>query len=144
MNNPNPNMNMPNPNANVPSGYTAPQTLPVIVLDDIAQAGNYPVNPGSSTIFMNFAMTEMRMRSRDMSGFPTGETVGAVSLALAIDGSADNTTIMTATPAAVEELFNVGRCVSMSIWNGCCESVAVQNVGTTPVTVNAPRISINR
>lgn len=36
MNNPNPNMNMPNPNANVPSGYTAPQTLPVIVLDDIA------------------------------------------------------------------------------------------------------------
>lgn len=77
-------------------------------------------------------------------GVPTGETVGAVSLALAIDGSADNTTIMTATPAAVEELFNVGRCVSMSIWNGCCESVAVQNVGTTPVTVNAPRISINR
>lgn len=70
MNNPNPNMNMPNPNANVPTGYTAPQTLPVIVLDNIAQAGNYPVNPGSSTIFMNFAMTEMRMRSRDMSGFP--------------------------------------------------------------------------
>lgn len=77
-------------------------------------------------------------------GVPTGETVGAVSLALAIDGSADNTTVMTATPAAVEELFNVGRCVSMSIWNGCCESLAVQNVGTIPVTVNAPRISINR
>ncbi len=70
MNNPNPNMNITGANQNTPSGYTAPQTLPVIVLDDIALAGNYPVNPGSSTIFMNFAMTEMRMRSRDMSGFP--------------------------------------------------------------------------
>lgn len=77
-------------------------------------------------------------------GVPTGETVGAVSLALGIDGSPDNTTIMTATPAAVEEFFNVGRCVSMTVWNGCCETLAVQNVGATPVAVNAPRISINR
>lgn len=68
MNNSNPNMNVPGQNTSV--AYNAPQSIQVIVLDDISQAGNYQVNPGGSTIFMNFAMTEMRMRTRDMSGFP--------------------------------------------------------------------------
>lgn len=58
------------PGQNTSSVYNAPQSIQVIVLDDISQAGNYQVNPGGSTIFMNFAMTEMRMRTRDMSGFP--------------------------------------------------------------------------
>lgn len=77
-------------------------------------------------------------------GVPTGETVGPVSLAIAIDGSADSSTVMTVTPAAVEELFNVSREAELEIWNGCCETVAIQNVGTIPVTVNAPLISIKR
>jgi len=68
MNNSNPNMNV--QGQNVQGVYNTPQSFQVLVLDDISQAGNYQVSPGCSTIFMNFAMTEMRMRTRDMSGFP--------------------------------------------------------------------------
>ena len=58
------------PNQGPSQVYNAPQSIPVIVLDDISQAGSYQVNPGGSTLFLNFAMTEMRMRARDTSGFP--------------------------------------------------------------------------
>ena len=77
-------------------------------------------------------------------GVPTGETVGAVSLAVAIDGSPDMSKVMTVNPAAVEEVFNVSRDMDLSVWRGCGGTVIIQNVGTTPVTVNAPDISIRR
>jgi len=54
---------------------------------------------------------------------PTGGTVGAISVAIAIDGSTIPSSTMTVTPAAVEEYFNVSRAINAQIWRGCCETI---------------------
>jgi len=46
--------------------------------------------------------------------------VGAISLALAIEGEAIPATTMTVTPAAVEEFFNVSSAVFVDVPRGCC------------------------
>ena len=75
---------------------------------------------------------------------PTGETVGAVSLALAISGEALQSTTMTATPAAVEEFFNVFGSVFIDVPRGCCSTVSVQNISTIPVDVQNANLIVER
>lgn len=75
---------------------------------------------------------------------PTGGTPGPISLAFAIDGSTEAESIMTVTPAAVEEPFNVGRVTNIPIWIGCCETVTVRNVSDQPITVSNANIVFNR
>lgn len=66
---------------------------------------------------------------------PTGETVGPISVALSIDGATMPSTQMIATPAAVEEFFNVSRATNVQIWAGCCESFSVRNTSEIPILV---------
>ena len=51
---------------------------------------------------------------------PTGETVEAISLAIAIDGEAVPSTTMIVTPAAVDQYFNVQASVFIDVTRGCC------------------------
>ena len=67
----------------------------------------------------------------------TGGTAGEISLALSLDGSTLPDSIMTVTPAAVEEFFNVSRTINVDIWNGCCETIMVRNITEQPITVRA-------
>jgi hypothetical protein len=66
---------------------------------------------------------------------PTGETVGPISVALSIDGATMPSTQMIATPAAVEEFFNVSRATNVQIWAGCCESFSIRNTSEIPILV---------
>lgn len=75
---------------------------------------------------------------------PTGGTVGEISLALAIDGSTEAESIMTVTPAAVENSFNVGRTTSVPIFSNCCQTVTLRNVSDQPITVSGANIVISR
>lgn len=75
---------------------------------------------------------------------PTGETVGEISLAIAIDGATDATTSMKVTPAAVEEFFNVGRSTNIPIWCGCCETVSIRNTSNIPILVDNPNLVFTR
>lgn len=75
---------------------------------------------------------------------PTGETVGAISLALTIDGATVPSSQMIVTPAAVEEFFNVSRAINVDIWNGCCETVAVRNTSSIPILVQNANIIFSR
>lgn len=58
---------------------------------------------------------------------PTGETVGEVSLAITADGGILGGSIMRATPAAVEEFFNVSTQHYVDV-PYCCGSVGIANV----------------
>lgn len=72
---------------------------------------------------------------------PTGGTVEAISLALAIDGEVDPSSIMTFTPAAVGELGNVGAEIIVSVPAICrCASVSVRNVSAQAVEVQNANI----
>lgn len=74
----------------------------------------------------------------------TGGTVGAISLALALDGEALNGSVMTVTPAAVSEFFNVSTQHYIDVPCGCCVTVTVQNVGTSAVDVDNPNLTAVR
>lgn len=72
---------------------------------------------------------------------PTGGTVEAISLALAIDGETDPSSIMTVTPAAAEELWNVGAEIIVSVpWICRCASVSVRNVSDQAIEVSNANI----
>lgn len=71
---------------------------------------------------------------------PTGGTVGEISLAIQVDNATVPTSTMTATPAAVEEFFNVSRAVNVPVWRGCCQTLTVTNVSNQPVLVQNANI----
>lgn len=68
---------------------------------------------------------------------PTGGTVGAIAIAIAIDGEPLMTSRAIVTPAAVENYFNVTSTAIIDVPKGCCENVSVDcvaaaNDGATP------------
>lgn len=68
---------------------------------------------------------------------PTGGTVEEIQLAIAVDGVIDPSSVMSFTPAAVETAGNVGSSIIVSVPSICgCDSVAVVNASTQPITVN--------
>jgi hypothetical protein len=80
---------------------------------------------------------------------PEGADVGAISVALAIDGEPIPTSTATVTPAAVEEYFNVTSTAIITIPRGCCFNVSVENVSvgeTTnpPILVQNANLVVNR
>lgn len=70
------------------------------------------------------------------AAIPTGETVGPVTLALALNGEALQGGIMVVTPAAVEEFFNVSAMIFVEVPCNCCYTLSIKNIGETPVTVD--------
>lgn len=75
---------------------------------------------------------------------PTDETVGEVSIGITQDGEILGGSVMRATPAAVEEYFNVSTQHYVDTYCQCCVSVGVQNTGTIPVLVDNPNITVVR
>lgn len=75
---------------------------------------------------------------------PTGETVGAITVGLTIDGSTVPSSIMIVTPAAVEEYWNLSRVLSADIWRGCCETVTIRNLSNIPILVQNTDVNIDR
>ena len=75
---------------------------------------------------------------------PTGETVGSISVAYAVDGNTLQGTTMTVTPAAVEEFFNVSRATNVSIFKNCCQSFSIRNTSAIPILVQNANVLITR
>ena len=72
---------------------------------------------------------------------PDGGEVEPISLAVVIDGETDPSSIMTFTPAATEELGNVGADVIVAVPCICrCASVSIRNVSTQAIQVQNANI----
>ena len=104
--------------------------------------------PGSGLVSLRGLTDQCRARYKVSFGgniaVPTGGTVGAISLAIAIDGEAIAATTMTVTPAAVEEFFNVFGAVYLDIPRGCCSQISVRNVNTQAIEVQNANLIIER
>lgn len=77
---------------------------------------------------------------------PTGGTVEAISLAIAIDGEIDPSSIMMVSTPVISETDgdNVGADVIVSVpWICRCASVSVRNVSTQAVDVQNANIVFN-
>ena len=67
---------------------------------------------------------------------PTGGTVGEISIAIAIDGIADPSSLMIVTPAATGDFFNVGADIAVAVPSICgCETVSVINASDQPIVL---------
>lgn len=75
---------------------------------------------------------------------PTGETVGPISVAIALDGATIPASTMIITPAAVEEYGNVSRAVTAQVWNGCCETLTIRNTSSIPILVQNANVNFSR
>lgn len=75
---------------------------------------------------------------------PTGGTVEAISLAIAIDGEPLQSTRMIVTPAAVENLFNVSAQAYVDVPCGCCSTIAVQNTSGQTIEVQNSNLIVVR
>lgn len=75
---------------------------------------------------------------------PTGGTVEAISVSLAIDGATIPASTMIVTPAAVEEYFNVSRAITVPVWRGCCQTVTLRNTSAQPILVQNANIIFSR
>lgn len=75
---------------------------------------------------------------------PTGGTVGAISVALALGGEALPTTTATVTPAAVENAFNVATSAFVDVPRGCCVSLSVRNISTQAINIANANLMIER
>lgn len=64
----NSNMINPNPQLQQPN-YNPYQTLPFVLVQDMAMANSYNIGPGASVIFINQDMSEIRIKAKDASGF---------------------------------------------------------------------------
>lgn len=103
---------------------------------------------GSGLVSLKGLTNQCRARFKVSFGaniaVPTGGTVGPISLALAIDGEPIATTTMIATPAAVEEFFNVFGAIYLDIPRGCCSQISVRNTSTQSVEVQNANLIIER
>ena len=73
---------------------------------------------------------------------PTGQTVGEISVALAIDGATLPNSIMRSTPDAVEEFNNISRAINVPIWLGCCQTLTVRNTSSIPIIMEDANLVI--
>lgn len=75
---------------------------------------------------------------------PTGETIGPVELAIAINGEAAEGSIMRGAPIAVESFFNVSTAIEVDVPCNCCYSISVRNISDIPVEVNDANLIVIR
>ena len=79
---------------------------------------------------------------------PEDGTVGAIAVALAINGEPIQTSRAIVTPAAVDEYFNVTSTAIITIPRGCCFNVSVENdsegatAADTPTAINVQNANL--
>lgn len=114
----------------------------------ISGSGSIIHREGSGLITLRGITNQCRARFKVFfSGniaIPTGGTVGPISLALALSGESVGSTEMIATPAAVENFFNVASGIFIDVPRGCCLTVSVQNTSDEDLTVQNANLIVER
>lgn len=75
---------------------------------------------------------------------PTGGTVGAISVALAIAGEPLPASKAIVTPAAVDNYFNIYIDTFVDVPAGCCVTVAVENTSDQAISVQNANLIVTR
>lgn len=122
-----------------------------VLLTDTVVSGNCSIvhRSGSGLVTLR-GLTNNQCRARFRVTFganiavPTGGTVEAISLALAINGEGVATTTMITTPAAVLEYNNVFSSVFLDVPRGCCSQISVKNISTQAINVQNANLIIER
>ena len=121
-----------------------------VLFTDSITCGNCSIThrDGSGIVTLRGTTNQCRARYKVTFGgniaIPTGGTVEAISLALAIDGEGLGSSTMIVTPAAVEEYFNVFGAMFIDVPKGCCLTVSIQNTSAQSILVQKANLIIER
>lgn len=121
-----------------------------VLFTDSVTCGNCSIThrDGSGIVTLRGTTNQCRARYKVTFGgniaIPTGGTVEAISLALAIDGEDLGSSTMIVTPAAVEEYFNVFGAMFIDVPKGCCLTVSIQNTSAQSILVQNANLIIER
>ena len=74
---------------------------------------------------------------------PEGGTAGEIQLAIAIGGEIVPTSIAAATPAAVDQYWNVNGFAIIDVPKGCCYTVSVENASVSADPATTPASALN-
>lgn len=75
---------------------------------------------------------------------PDGGTAGEISIAIAINGEALQTSVATVTPTATEAFFNVSTFAEIDVPKGCCYQISVENISDQDIDVQNANILVQR
>ena len=121
-----------------------------VLFTDSVISGNCSIThrDGSGLVTLRGLTNQCRARFKVTFGgniaVPTGGTVGAISLAISLDGEPIPTTTMTVVPAAVEEYWNVFSAIFIEVPRGCCSTVGIRNTSGIPINVQNANLIIER
>lgn len=121
-----------------------------VLFTDSVTCGNCSIThrDGSGIVTLRGTTNQCRARYKVTFGgniaIPTGGTVEAISLALAIDGEGLGSSTMIVTPAAVEEYFNAFGAMFIDVPKGCCLTVSIQNTSAQSILVQNANLIIER
>ena len=130
------------------------QTVPAnqnVYFSDTVVCGNSAIaHRDDSGLVTLKGVTSTQCRARFLVTFganiavPTGGTVEAISMAIAIDGEPAPATTMIITPAAVENYFNVSASLYVDVPRGCCTQISVTNTSTQSILVQNGNLIVER
>lgn len=132
----------------------AVQTVPVaanVLFTETPIAGNCSMihREGSGLVTLR-GITSGQCRARFKVTFggniavPADQTAGTIGLAIALNGESVATTHMIATPADVNQYFNVFSAIYIDVPSGCCTQVSVKNTSATPINVVHSNLIVER
>ena len=75
---------------------------------------------------------------------PTGETIGPISVSVAIGGEALQTSNAIVTPTAANAYFNVVSFAIIDVPAGCCNTIAIENTSAIPINVQNANLEVTR
>lgn len=106
-------------------------------------SGNVRVNPSICPYTRRFLSVVYPVHIDMNVAIPTGGTVGPITVALTIGGTVIPASTMVVTPTAVEEFNAISKSISVPVWLGCCEDLAVVSLTGTPISATAAVLTID-
>lgn len=121
-----------------------------VPLTETAVAGNCNIvhREGAGIVTLRGLTNQCRARYRVSFGaniaIPTGGTVEAISLALAVNGEPLVSATAIVTPAAVGDYGNVFVSANVDVPRGCCLTVAAENISGQAINVANANMIVER
>lgn len=121
-----------------------------VPLTETAVAGNCSIvhREGAGIVTLRGLTNQCRARYKVSFGaniaIPTGGTVEAISLALAVNGEPLVSATAVVTPAAVGDYGNIFVSANVDVPRGCCLTVAAENISGQAINVANANMIVER
>lgn len=121
-----------------------------VYFTDSITSGSYSIQHRASSGLVTLVGTTNQCRARfkvtfgGNIGLPADGAAGPISLAIAINGEAVQSTTMIATPTAVSAFSNVFSALFVDVPRGTAITLSVKNISDVPIDVENANLIVER